>query len=84
MVALFWLVFWTGLVLLAFAAGIGLRLRLREHLRPRIPVVDDEALDAILITGTLTADEDEPLDIREIDEEERKFWSESWDEPEEW
>ena len=46
--------------------------------------VDDEALDAILITGTLTADEDEPLDIREIDEEERKFWSESWDEPEEW
>ncbi|MCH7533262.1 MAG: hypothetical protein IIB36_16115 [Gemmatimonadetes bacterium] len=84
MVALFWLVFWTGLVLLAFAAGISLRLRLREHLRPRIPVVDDEALDAILITGTLTADEDEPLDIREIDEEERKFWSESWDEPEEW
>jgi hypothetical protein len=45
-------------------------------------VVDDEALDTIRNTGILT-DDDEPLDIREIDEEERKFWSESWDEPEE-
>jgi len=84
MVALFWLFFWTGLVVLAFAAGISIRVRFHEHLRPRIPVVDDEALDAILITGTLPADEDEPLDIGEIDEEERKFWSDSWDGPEEW
>ena len=83
MVALFWIVFWAGLVVLAFAAGISLRVRLREHVRPRIPVVDDDALDAILTTGTLTDDDDEPLDIEDIDEEERKFWSESWDEPEE-
>jgi len=83
MLAFFWIVFWAGLVLLAFAAGISLRVRLRNHLRPRIPVVDDEALRAILTTGTLKSDEDEPLDIGEIDEEERKFWSEPWDEPEE-
>ena len=83
MVALFWIVFWAGLVVLAFAAGISLRVRLRQHVRPRIPVVDDEALDSILTTGTLTVEDDEPLDIRDIDEEERKFWSESWDEPEE-
>ena len=83
MIALFWIVFWAGLVVLAFAAGISLRVRLRGHVRPRIPVVDDEALDAILTTGTLTAEDDEPLDIRDIDEEERRFWSESWDEPEE-
>jgi len=83
MLALFWLVFWAGLVLLAFAAGVSLRVRLRDHLRPRIPIVDDEALRAILNTGTLEAEEDAPLDIREIDEEERKFWSETWDEPEE-
>ena len=84
MLGLFWFVFWVGLIVLAFAAGISLRARLREHVRPRIPVVDDEAVDAILSTGTLTTDEDEPLDITEIDEEERRFWSESWDEPEEW
>ena len=83
MVALFWIVFWAGLVVLAFAAGISLRVRLHAHVRARIPVVDDEALDVILTTGTLTSDDDEPLDIGDIDEEERKFWSESWDEPEE-
>ena len=83
MVALFWIVFWAGLVVLAFAAGISLRVRLHEHVRARIPVVDDEALDVILTTGILTSDDDEPLDIGDIDEEERKFWSESWDEPEE-
>lgn len=82
MVALFWIVFWAGLVVLAFAAGVSLRVRLHRHVRARIPVVDDEALDTIRNTGILT-DDDEPLDIREIDEEERKFWSESWDEPEE-
>lgn len=82
MVALFWIVFWAGLVVLACTAGISLRVRLREHVRPRIPLIDDEAIDAILTIGTLT-DDDEPLDIGDIDEEERKFWSESWDDPEE-
>ncbi len=82
MVALFWIVFWAGLVVLALTAGISLRVRLREHVRPRIPLIDDEAIDAILTIGTLT-DDDEPLDIGDIDEEERKFWSESWDDPEE-
>ena len=83
MLALFWFVFWVGIVLLAFAAGVNLRVRLRDHLRPRIPIVYDHALEAILTIGTLKSDEDKPLDIREIDEEERKFWSETWDEPEE-
>ena len=83
MLGVFWFVFWVGLIVLAFAAGISLRARLREHVRPLIPAIDDEAVQAILSTGTLTVD-DEPLDISEIDEEERRFWSESWDEPEEW
>ena len=84
MLTVFWLVFWAGLIVLAFAAGISLRVRLREQVAPRMPVVDDEAVEVILATGTLTTDDDEPLDISEIDEEERKFWSESWDEPDEW
>ena len=49
-----------------------------------MPVVDDDAVKAILETGRLVTEEEEPLDLREIEEEERRFWSERWDEPEEW
>ena len=50
MVALFWIVLWAGLVVLAFAAGVSLRVRLREHVRSRIPVVDDEHRPAFVIS----------------------------------
>ncbi len=79
-----WVAFWSLLVLLTLAAGVALRVRLRRHLRSPPPTVDDDALREILYEGTLSTDEDEPLDLREIDEEERRFWSEQWDEPEEW
>ncbi len=84
MLTLFWFVFWAGLVALAFAAGVSLRVRLREHVGKSMPVVDDAAVKEILATGALTTDEDHPLDIEQIDEEERKFWSQNWDEPEEY
>ena len=84
MMSLFWFVFWMGLTILAFAAGISLRVRLREEIDSGRPRVDDEAVRAILETGVLQTDEDEPLDMGEIDDEERRFWSEPWDEPEEW
>jgi hypothetical protein len=48
-----------------------------------VPVVDDRAVSQILETGVLAAEDDEPLDQAGIDEEERRFWSERWDEPEE-
>jgi len=69
MLTLFWFVFWLGLTVLAFAAGVSLRVRLKD--------------EAILETGRITTEEDEPTDRREVDEEERRFWSEEWDEPEE-
>lgn len=84
MMSVFWFGFWVGLTLLAFAAGVSLRARIRERIWRPIPVVDDQAVEAILETGTLSTDDDDPLDLSEIDEEERKFWSETWDEPEEW
>lgn len=84
MLTLFWLVFWVGLSALIFAAGVSLRVRLNQDVDGVGPVVDDEALRAIMDTGTLTTDEDEPSDLREIDQEERRFWSEDWEEPEEW
>jgi hypothetical protein len=72
------------LVGLMVAQGIQLRVRIRRRLRPRRPVVDDDAVRSILERGVLVTEDDEPLDYDEIDEEERRFWSESWDEPDEW
>ena len=65
------------------ASGLRLRGRLRRRLVRSVPVVDDRAVSQILETGVLAAEDDEPLDQTEIDEEERRFWSERWDEPEE-
>jgi len=84
MLTLFWFVFWVGLAVLAFAAGVSLRVRLSDQRDASRPVVDDQAIRVILDTGQLATDEDEPLDAQEIDEEERRFWSENWDEPDEW
>jgi len=72
------------LVGLMAASAVLLRVRLREQVASRRPRVDDDAVRAILERGVLVTDEDEPLDLDEIDEEERRFWSESWDEPDEW
>ena len=83
MLTLFWFVFWLGLTVLAFAAGVSLRVRLKDEVEAGRPVVDDEVVRAILDTGRITTEEDEPTDRREVDEEERRFWSEEWDEPEE-
>lgn len=72
------------LVTLLGFAGIRLRGRIRRRLVRRVPVVDDRAVERILETGVLVVDDDPPLDQEEIDEEERRFWSERWDEPEPW
>ncbi len=72
------------LVGMVVASGVLLRLRLRERLGRRTPVVDDDAVRAILHEGVLRTDEDPPLDLDEIDDEERRFWDERWDEAEEW
>ena len=82
MLTLFWLVFWAGLTALAFMAGLSLRSRLSSGIVRRSPIIDDEAIEQILATGQLTVED--PLNLDEIEEEEKRFWSESWDEPEEW
>lgn len=71
------------LVALVAVSGIRLRGRLRRRVGRRVPVVDEQAIRAILEEGVLRTEEEPPLDIREIEEEERRFWSERWDEPEE-
>lgn len=66
------------------AAGVSLRMRLRGRVEQSMPVVDDAAVKEILTRGALITEEDSPLDIEQIDEEEQRFWSESWNEPDEW
>ena len=84
MLTLFWLVFWAGLTVLAVAAGVSLRIRLRDRVGKSMPIVDDAAMEEILASGTLITDQDSPLDIEQIDDEEHKFWSQTCDEPDEW
>jgi len=83
MLTFLWLMFWAALAALTVAAGWSLYER-RRRLSGRGPVVDDEAIRRILDTGELHVDEDEPLDLAEIDAEEERFWSETWDEPDDW
>jgi hypothetical protein len=83
MLTLFWIVLWLALLVLMVAAAVRLHVRRKELTASPVPRIDDAAIMAILEKGELTVD-DEPLDLREIDEREERFWSESWDEPEEW
>ena len=84
MLTLFWLIFWAGLTVLVVTAGVGFRVQLRDRVEKNRPSVDDAAIEEILATGALTTDEDSPLNIEQIDDEEQKFWSQTWDEPDEW
>jgi hypothetical protein len=83
MVALFWFVFWTLLSVLVVAAGLKTYAHRRAVLATALPSIDDDAVRTIVERGALSIEVDEPLDLREIGEEEERFWSEHWDEPEE-
>jgi hypothetical protein len=80
---LIWFTFWGILTVLVIAACIYVYVRRRASLTRREPRVDDAAIRTIVETGALSLEEDEPLDMREIGEQEERFWSETWDEPEE-
>lgn len=81
MITLFWLVFWAGLAGLTVAAGVMMYVRRKEAIAAETLVVDEAVIEQILETGEVFLEEDEPLDLDEIDDEEDRFWSESWDEP---
>ena len=80
MIAFFWFVFGAGFALLAVAAGVTLHVR-RRHAYRRVPVVDDALVEQIIERGEVYIDDDDPLDLDAIDDEEERFWSETWDEP---
>lgn len=73
-----WL-FAAGALLVAGGWWIGRRRLARLRGTGR---VTDDVIRRIEGTGRVEADE--PLDLDEAAEEEERFWSESWDEPEPW
>ena len=83
MLNLLGLFFWITLTILVMAAALRMYVRRKELFTSNVPVLDDNAIETILEIGELSTDEDEPLDLEEIAEEEERFWRESWDEPEE-
>ena len=79
----FWGLVWAGIGALATVACYSVRSRLRRRLRSPAVELDDEAIVRILEVGVFTTDEDEPLDLRHIRQEEETFWEETWDEADE-
>ena len=63
---------------------IGYR-RQRSRLSRPDPGLDDDDVDRIISEGVVRFQPEEPLDLEEIEEAERRFWiEENWDESEEW
>ncbi len=73
-----------AIVFLAVVVGWLGRRRLRRHIGADRPRLGDDDVRRILREGRLEIELDEPLDPEEIEREEERFWSETWDEPEEY
>lgn len=73
---------WSLLAVLVLVAGIRHWSRMRAT--RGAPHVDDHAIRRIMETGSLETGDDEPLDVDEATRAEEEFWSESWDEPDEY
>jgi hypothetical protein len=73
-----------GLVtaLLALAGGLIYRTRL-GRMGGRKTVLTDDMIRRIEEHGALDVEDDEPLDMQHIREEEERFLEETWDEPDE-
>lgn len=72
---------WTVIAVLAIVGGlIGIR-RVRRAGSMDDSAVTDEMVRAIEESGRVEVDE--PLDFETIEDEESRFWEETWDEPEE-
>ena len=68
------------LALLGAAAAIVMRRRIRDYVGGA-DVLDDDMIRRIEQEGVVEVEE--PLDLDEVREEEERFWSETWDIPDE-
>lgn len=75
---------WIALAALVAAVGIARRARMLRDRRESGAALDDQAIRRIVEEGSLPYDpDDEPLDLEEAARAEEEFWSEEWDDPEE-
>lgn len=72
------------LAALVIVGGLLFRGRLRKSVDGRDPMTDDPLLREILSESGARGPEAEPLDEDAIREAEDEFWSQEWDEPEDW
>jgi len=72
-----WLLLFGGL---AVAASVAARRRIREYIEGP-DVLDDDMIRRIEEQGAIEVED--PLDLEEVREEEERFWSETWDLPDE-
>ena len=79
---LFWVGFGSGLGAIVISSRVRLCLRQFRKVEEKAQILDDQAVDRIIRHGKISINED-VLDLEAIDDEEKRFWSETWDEPEE-
>ena len=79
---LFWVGFGVGLGVMVISARVSLCLRRSRQVEEKTQILDDQAVDRIIRQGKISINED-VLDLKAIENEEERFWSENWDEPEE-
>lgn len=73
-----------ALSVLVLVAGAAARRRILRRTRPTADGLSDDDVRQIEEGGLFFREDDEPLDMDEIREEEERFWaSESWDRAEE-
>lgn len=73
------------LTLFVCALIVAAYLKLRQQRASYSAGLDDEHIRRIVDDGFLVYEEDEPLDLQEIEQAEREFWTEEhWDEADEW
>lgn len=74
---------WAVLAILVLLAGLRYRQRLHDTREDNdSSAIDDDAIDRIIRDGTLARSEE--LDLDAAAEAEDEFWSEYWDEPDEY
>ena len=79
----FWPVFWFFLGALVACAWISMRLKIKRSIKAPPPRLDEAAIRRIEEEGALLTEDPEPLDLKQISQEEDDFWEETWDEADE-
>ena len=69
---------------MAACAGVLIRLRVLRRTGRIGGHLSEGDVRQIVESGSLSMDDDEPLDLYQAEEAEKRFWSESWDEAEEY